>query len=380
VKIKKAALIASILIITAASLFLQGCCIRTGFDFLTRDSNSNTGNFPDSVTSQETGSLKETAMEDTSATVTGSDGPEDTTDTSDNSGTQTGQETGQSNGRSANIAISYYFEIKGSTNRIEFITVIPDNYNLRQDVKEIRFSTEPSEIYTSNYTKYAKFLFNEQANDFTLDLNIDMEIFDYDLQAAIVSSAKTDALPLSSQDYIKYTSGEKNIDTGDPSIVSAAEKFNETDQLKLARQIYDFVLESLYYQGYNPGDCGAAGALAKSGGDCTEYADLFVTLCRVKGIPARVVEGYTADAAPSEMPMGHNWSEAYIEGIGWVPYDCIFDDNNGESAETTFYNLKDVYIYNSFVRNDPELLGYHYFAYYYYGDEISVEKSVTINP
>jgi len=378
-KIRTGLIMICILILSAASLSLQGCCIRTGFDFLTRDSNSNTGNFPDSATSPETGNLKETAIEDTSATVTGSDGPEDTADTSDTSGTQTGQETGQSNGRSANITISYFFVIQGSTNRIEFITVIPDDYHLRQDVREIRFSIEPSEIYTSNYTKYAKFLFTGPANDFTLDINIEMEIFDYDLENAIAAAAQESAPALNRQDHLKYSAGEKNIDTGDPSIVGAAEKFNETDQLKLTRQIYDFVLENLYYQGYNPGDCGAAGALAKSGGDCTEYSDLFVTLCRVKGIPARVVEGYTADAAPSEMPMGHNWSEAYIEGMGWVPFDCIFDDNNGSSAETTFYNLKDVYIYNSFVRNDPELLGYHYFAYYYYGDEISVEKSVTIN-
>jgi len=335
-KIKITVLILLITSVCLTGLFLQGCCFRQNI--------KNPG-----------------------------------ADASISSVSTTSPEAIEKKGSEVKLSISYYFDISGSTSRIEFTTVIPDDYESRQDIKNISYSIKPSEVFSSSYTKYAKFVILNPVSDFSLDINADIIIFDYDLGIAVNAVNGNNTMSLSSQDYLKYTAGEKNIDIKDPAIVRAADKFNETDQLKLIKQIYDFVLDSLYYQGYNPGDCGAAGALAKSGGDCTEYSDLFVTLCRVKGIPARVVEGYTTDAGPSEISMGHNWSEVFIESLGWVPFDCIFDDNNGDSPETTFYNLKDVYIYNSFIRNDPTLMGYHYYAYYYYGDEISVEKSVTIN-
>ena len=69
----------------------------------------------------------------------------------------------------------------------------------------------------------------------------------------------------------------------------------------------------------------------------------------------------------------------YFEKYGWVPFDATFDDNNGDSSSTTFDNLKNIYIYTSFVKNDEMLLNYHYYCYIYYGDSIQVQKTVTIS-
>jgi len=132
------------------------------------------------------------------------------------------------------------------------------------------------------------------------------------------------------------------------------------------------------YFGYNPSSAGAVSALLRGGGDCTEYSDLFVALCRAKGIAARTVEGYTTDASYDNISLGHNWSEVYFDIYGWVPFDTIYDDNNGNSDATTFDNLKNIYIYTSFERNDKVLLNYHYYVYTYYGDNFEVDKKISV--
>lgn len=56
-------------------------------------------------------------------------------------------------------------------------------------------------------------------------------------------------------------------------------------------------------------------------GDCGQQSLLFITLCRIKGIPAHFQSGFMMH--PSGWNL-HDWSEIYLEGIGWVPVDMSF--------------------------------------------------------
>lgn len=60
-------------------------------------------------------------------------------------------------------------------------------------------------------------------------------------------------------------------------------------------------------------------------GFCEHFASAFVVLCRLNGIPARLVTGYSeGDYNPLtgyyeiKEKHGHAWAEAYISGVGWV--------------------------------------------------------------
>ena len=56
-------------------------------------------------------------------------------------------------------------------------------------------------------------------------------------------------------------------------------------------------------------------------GDCGQVSLLFITLCRICGIPAHFQSGFMMH------PFGHNlhdWAEVYFEGVGWVPVDQSF--------------------------------------------------------
>ena len=64
-------------------------------------------------------------------------------------------------------------------------------------------------------------------------------------------------------------------------------------------------------------------------GYCTSFASAMAILGRCAGIPTRYVEGFLMD---SEDKVGfnyqvrhrkaHAWSEAYIEGVGWIPFEA----------------------------------------------------------
>jgi hypothetical protein len=52
--------------------------------------------------------------------------------------------------------------------------------------------------------------------------------------------------------------------------------------------------------------------------DCQLASALFVALCRARGIPARLVNGYLL-YPPA--PTNHFWTEAWIDTQGWTPFD-----------------------------------------------------------
>jgi hypothetical protein len=95
----------------------------------------------------------------------------------------------------------------------------------------------------------------------------------------------------------------------------------ETNPCLKARKSYDWIAEHIQYS-YAPeystirnlsADC-----LRKGYGDCGEQALLFITLCRLNGIPARWQSGW--NTFPGEQTI-HDWSEVYLAPYGWVPVD-----------------------------------------------------------
>ncbi len=56
-------------------------------------------------------------------------------------------------------------------------------------------------------------------------------------------------------------------------------------------------------------------------GNCWEVSDLFVTLCRKYGIPARQIAGWLYQKG--KINAGHAWAEVFLEDYGWMPVDAL---------------------------------------------------------
>ena len=82
--------------------------------------------------------------------------------------------------------------------------------------------------------------------------------------------------------------------------------------------------------------------LAARQGYCTHYASALAVLGRAMGVPTRMVLGYNkgvgganADGRYEVMARQlHAWVEAYIDGVGWVPFDVTpASPDNGSAVE-----------------------------------------------
>lgn len=60
---------------------------------------------------------------------------------------------------------------------------------------------------------------------------------------------------------------------------------------------------------------GAVEVLKQGFGNCWDYSDVFITLCRAAGIPSRQVAGWRSGRG------GHIWAEVYLERFGWIQVD-----------------------------------------------------------
>ena len=54
--------------------------------------------------------------------------------------------------------------------------------------------------------------------------------------------------------------------------------------------------------------------------DCQLGAAMLVSLCRARGIPARILSGHVLYRLA---PTNHYWCEAWIDGYGWLPFDFL---------------------------------------------------------
>ena len=119
---------------------------------------------------------------------------------------------------------------------------------------------------------------------------------------------------------------------------------NEKNPLRKARKIYDFITTKMIYSFMRPymtmPNVPEYGASSMKG-DCGVQALLFITLCRMAGVPARWQSGQYV--VPGDEGM-HDWAQFYAAPYGWLFADPSFGgsayrDGNEERWNFYFGNL-----------------------------------------
>ncbi len=135
---------------------------------------------------------------------------------------------------------------------------------------------------------------------------------------------------------------DKKITDQQKTIYTQKQTYWETDnehiatlaaQLKTPEKIYQYVIDTLRYDTSKLGSeefirLGAASVLQNpTQSVCMEFTDLFITLARAAGIPAREINGYAYTNDPVTRPLSlsqdllHAWPEYWDEEKGWVQVD-----------------------------------------------------------
>lgn len=133
-----------------------------------------------------------------------------------------------------------------------------------------------------------------------------------------------------------------------PYLVDLANKIkgDETNPLKIAKKVYDYVTENInysYLRDYLYIDQIPEFVLKKGKGDCGAQALSFITLCRILKVPARWESGLRVGPNINSI---HDWAQIYVAPYGWIPVDLT----DGGGARRNLDSLKREY---SFGNIDP---------------------------
>ena len=114
------------------------------------------------------------------------------------------------------------------------------------------------------------------------------------------------------------------------------------DSLARAHAIYEGVLDHMHYDklpGFGRGD--ARWACQSGYGNCTDFHSLFISIARLRSIPAKFEIGMPLpkDRQSGEIGGYHCWASFYVKDQGWVPVDISEADKHPDLRQYYFGNL-----------------------------------------
>lgn len=231
-----------------------------------------------------------------------------------------------------------------ATNTLTYTDILPQSMPNRQDILKIELSNNAAKFFIKKNKKYVQFSKDDFDKNEEISIKTTVKLYRNDLFHA----KKRQQKPLEEKHLSTYLKKEKHLDW----LEKIADTITGQKEEVLVKYIFDYVIKKLDYDNFTSENQGVKQALERGRGDCTEYAELMVGLCRAKGLPARIVWGVIAKNSKNAR---HNWVEVYFKKYGWVTFDPTHADC--EDCPTTFEKMENYYIYYSYERKD-ELSGW----------------------
>ncbi len=222
--------------------------------------------------------------------------------------------------------IQYSYTLQNKTNRVieraEFWAHAPVRQTASQHCQDLT-ANYPFQIHADHY--------GNQVLHFTFENLAPYASRIITIKAALMVSRSDNEFAAEPEDADLQP--EKYIESDHPAIRSAAAKMKESDAISTITAVFRWVANHVRYSGYAGQDRGALYALQHQKGDCTEYMDLFVALCRANGLPSRRIGGYLS---PEDSVLKshdyHNWAEFYEDGVWKIadPQNKVLMQNQGD--------------------------------------------------
>jgi transglutaminase-like putative cysteine protease len=122
-----------------------------------------------------------------------------------------------------------------------------------------------------------------------------------------------------------------------PALHALAARVDGTGALDTAHRLSALLHETIRFDvDATEADTSAEHACAEGHGVCQDFAQMFVSVAQLLGIPARYVSGhlYRRDGALSQSA-AHAWAEAWIDDLGWLGFDPV----NGISPDDAYVRV-----------------------------------------
>jgi hypothetical protein len=158
----------------------------------------------------------------------------------------------------------------------------------------------------------------------------------------VAAPRELDTAPLSAEEtqlYLRKVEWPINVT---PKIETLAEGLaaDREAPLDVVGAFWDFMTDRLMYGMFNYSEAAEASipelVLETGWYDCQAGSALLISLCRARGIPARMVSGhFLYPLAPTH----HYWTEVWIEGRGWLPFDFFSWDLSDAGRDPAWRNV-----------------------------------------
>lgn len=265
--------------------------------------------------------------------------------------------------RIVKMEMRYTINSPGKTGRVRFLLLVPSDLPYRQRIINKKWILPPTKTHQREGGTEAEWIIDKPKPKIELGCILTIELSPYDFSQRF-KDKKT-----GSEGLEPYLKEEKFLEKSSPSIISLAKVSAPKKESgeRLLQSLFSGTLENLKTHGFVNEARGADLALELGGGDCTDFTDVLVTLCRVRGLPARHIRGViAAPFARSDTPK-HSWAEVYLPKNGWIRLDPYLT----KLGHAGYKRLKNHYITFSYDRNDE--IG-NYWRYWSWGAPISVTE------
>lgn len=231
-------------------------------------------------------------------------------------------------GMKANGGLAYYMRVRSSlklnmdaAEKVERVRVhlpLPvEQFQIRH-VKVLCASQEMAFVSPENHPQRTIYMETdgEPAQGFFVEYELENHMSYIELQDELVSAEQPNFYLEEQMPHIRFTPYLRDLTR---QVVG-----KETNSLAKARLIYEYITTHITYsfvrQYFTITDLPEYMATSLKG-DCGLYAILFITMCRIAGVPARWQAGLYA--TPYEVG-NHDWAQFYAAPYGWLYADCSF--------------------------------------------------------
>lgn len=286
--------------------------------------------------------------------------------------------------RPTTVTFSTVFKLAsgGKKGSLTLWSMVPRTIPGVQEVISLQCTPKPEEMIEKDGERVAEFEIPDLPDKCEVRIRVKMKIWPHDFQAAAKQAkrkkkkrgkkgSQQQGAPSATQ-LAPWLAAGDGFDLESPAVKSLVRRIHAKGDLQKVRQIHALVLRKLEPRKHAADYAGAAAVATAGKGDTIDYTDLFVALCRAKGVPARFVEGLII---PFHGGAEYAWPEVYLERYGWVYFDLLSADQRAASFE----KIDNRFVKLSNHRGSPLIDDEHFWRYAYAGESITVNTEVVVH-
>jgi sugar lactone lactonase YvrE len=233
-----------------------------------------------------------------------------------------------------------------------------------QEVLEISYAEQPDGFYTDKWDQRVAH-FNESVvtagERIITRMKVKAKI--YEVTYNIFPEKVGLLIDIPADISARYLQDDEKYQLNDPVIKEAVTSVTagQTNPYWISRDIFDYLREKLVYKRTGGWDI-APTVLKRGSGSCSEYAFVYIALCRAAGVPARYVGSVVVRGEEASFDyVYHRWVEVYLPGYGWIPVDPSGGDQELPADQADYFgHLSNRFLITTVGGGNSEYLGWDY--------------------